>query len=260
MALPGQQPQTFVTTADANILTNTIPVNDLGTVQVGQTLYWNSNIVGTVFSTDVGNSTINTTAPLTYTIPSGSTVYASADDFAVVTLINLELGDETYYLSDAYTPLTFTQGNATLVYTEMGAFMSVSSFTEDYKSTEGTVTIELSGIPNKTKFINIIQDSKIKGGRATVYRSLYSTTDYQALGETYIRFAGLISNYNLVEDTDVIAGRSTNTIVLDCTSFYTNLARTIAGQKTNGSDRRRYYPTDETFDNVKNIRGIPEFG
>ena len=260
MALPGQVAQTLVTTANVAQFDNDIFVSSLGTVQTGQTLYWDNNIIGTVFGTDPANSKLTVTAPITNSIPSGSTIYASADDYAIITFINLELGDTTYYLSDAYSPITLSGDGETFDYTELGDFISISSFTEDYKSTEGSITIELSGIPNKTKFINIIQDSYVKGGRVTVYRGVYSTTDYRPLGETYIRFAGLISNYNLVEDTDVIGGTSTNTIVLDCTSFYTNLARTIAGQKTNGSDRRRYYATDETFDNVKNIRGIPEFG
>lgn len=258
MALPGQVAQNLIANASVGLYSVNIPVVDLGTVQTGQTVYYDNRVLGTIFDIDVANSIITMDASITTTIPNQAILEVTADEFTTVTLVELLLDDTVYRLSDAYTALSYDNGN--VVYDELGSFLSVSDFVEDYKTTEGSITISISGIPNKKRFIDIIQNSKIKGGRVVVWREFLTSNSLRNQLELNERFYGLISNYNIEENTDVIAGQSTNTIVFEVSSVYTNVGRTIAGQKTNGADRRRYYPTDTTFDRISTLRGIPEFG
>ena len=51
-------------------------------------------------------------------------------NIASALFVDLQLGDTTYYLSDAYNP--FTIGSNT--YTDLGSLLSVSSFVSDYKT------------------------------------------------------------------------------------------------------------------------------
>ena len=170
--------------------------------------------------------------------------------------VNMVLGDTTYYLSDAYNALT-VEGNE---YTSLGALMSVSDIQDDYKSTQGTVTIAISGIPNTVDFMDIILNEKIKGGEINVYRAFFDTVTLEQQANAYLRYKGIISNYNVEENTDIINGVSTNTLVLTCSNVYTILSRKISGQRTNGASRRQFYPGDPSFDRVKSITALPRFG
>lgn len=171
--------------------------------------------------------------------------------------VDLTLSNVTYYLSDAYTALT-VDGNS---YTNLGALLSVGSITSDYKATQGTITISLSGIPNTDNFTNILMTEKIKGGEVEVRRVFFDpdTMEPSANG-SYLRFKGIVSNFGIEEETAIIDGVATNTLLLECASTYAILQKKISGQRTNGSDRRRFETGDQSFDQVKNILRLPEFG
>ena len=181
---------------------------------------------------------------------------ANADSIAHALFVNMVLGDTTYYISNAYNPLT-VDGN---LYTHLGSLMSVSDIQDDYKSTQGTVTLAISGIPNQADFMQIILNESIKGGEVNVYRAFFDTTTMVQEANSYLRYKGIISNFNIEENTNIINGVSTNTLILSCSNVYTILSRKIAGQRTNGSSRRQFYPGDSSFDNVRNITILPKFG
>ena len=171
--------------------------------------------------------------------------------------IDLQLGDTTYYISNAYDTITVNSNQ----YTALGDFLFVENFVEDYKTTESTLQISLSGIPNSVDFINIIQGSKIKGGEVSVRRVFFDVNTLVPIsGEEYLRYKGIISNYNIDENTNFIAGQSTNTLLFTVSSVYTILGRKVTGQRTNAADRRRFYPGDSSFDNVINVTSLPKFG
>jgi len=170
--------------------------------------------------------------------------------------VNVTLGDTVYYLSDAYDALT-VEGNE---YTSLGALMNVSNIQDDYKSTQGTVSISISGIPNKTDYTNIILNEKIKGGEVNVYRVFFDTNTMEQQANAQLRFRGIISNFNIEENTDFINGNSTNTLILSCANVFSILSRKISGQRTNGASRRQFYADDISFDNVKLFTEIPRFG
>jgi hypothetical protein len=254
--IPSQIAQTLVTSGAVNKYAIDIPVVSVGTTSVGQTVYFNNNILGTVFGVDAGTNTITMDASITTAIPSGGVLQVSSSDWTVVTLLNFNIGSTNYFLSDAYTPLTIGGDE----YTALGDFLNISEFTEDYKATEGTVSIEISGIPAKTRFIDIIQNEKFKGASVRVYKAFLTSNSLRDVQEYRLRFQGIISNYNIEENTDLLKGESTNTLLLTGTSLYTSFSRYLGGQKTNQADRQRYVPTDSTFDTVVALEGIPEFG
>lgn len=170
--------------------------------------------------------------------------------------VDMVLGDTTYYLTDAYNPLT-VEGNE---YTSLGALMSVSDIQDDYKSTQSTITVVISGIPNTTDYMNIILNEKIKGGEVNVYRAFFDTNTLEQQANAYLRYRGIISNYSVEENTDIRGGESTNTLILSCANIFNILSRKISGQRTNGASRRQFYPDDQSFDKVRFFTGLPRFG
>jgi len=186
------------------------------------------------------------------TIPpvTGNSTIASA------LFVSMQLGDTTYYISNAYKPITVASNS----YTDLGSLLTVSDFTYDYKSTQSTIQFAISGIPNTTDYMNIVQTNKIRGGDIEIRRVFFDTTTLEPLsGQEYLRFKGIISNFAIEENTDFFQGVATNTISFECTSVYTILSKKISGQRTNGSDRRRFYTDDQSFDQVKFNKTLPEF-
>ncbi len=178
-------------------------------------------------------------------------------NIASALFIDLQLGDTTYYLSDAYKPFTIESNS----YTDLGSLLSVSSFVSDYKTTQSTNSIAISGIPIGNDYNRIIQESKIKGGEVVIRRKFFDADTLLPLANsTYIRYKGIISNYHIEENADFLNGKATNTLVFECSSIYNVLSKKIAGQRTNSADRRRFYPGDISFDNVVNLLKLPEYG
>lgn len=170
-------------------------------------------------------------------------------------LIDLEIDNTTYYISNAYKALTYNSND----YTECGAFLQVTAFTEDIKTTNGDITISLSGIPSNIDYIQTILGANIKGGICTVYRAFFD--DSYAVTNVYQRFKGVITNYNISEDDNLLEGRLTNTVGVSVASINTLLENRIAGQRTNPTDREQFFPGDGTFDRVPELHNVQfDFG
>lgn len=177
-------------------------------------------------------------------------------NIASAQFVSLQLGDNTYRFSDAYEVVT-VDGEQ---YTDLGHLLSISDFTYDYKSTQATAQVTISGLPNNPDYMQIVQESKVKGGDIEIRRVFFDPDTLEPLsGEEYLRFKGIISNYVIEEEADFYTGIATNVITFECASVYAVLARKISGQRTNGSERRRFYPNDISFDQVKNLKTLPEF-
>ena len=77
----------------------------------------------------------------------------------------------------------------------------------------------------------------------------------------YTRYTGIITNFNVEEVNDPFSGDRTHTVVISCASLNQLLENKVMGQRTNGSDRKRFYPGDISFDRVKDLQGISfDFG
>ena len=169
--------------------------------------------------------------------------------------VSLQIGDSTYYFSNAYKPITVA-GN---LYTDLGALLSVSDFTYDYKATQSTITLNISGVPNNPDYVQLVQSQKIRGGDIEIRRVFFDNDTLEPIsGAEYLRFKGIVSTYFIEEETDFFQGVAKKKIVFECASVYVLLDNRFSGQRTNGSDRRRFYPDDVSFDSVK-FTTIPEF-
>lgn len=184
-------------------------------------------------------------------ISSGNVNIASA------LFVELQLDDTSYYFSDAYAPIT-VDGN---VYTHLGDLLSISNFQNDFSATQVNSQIIISGVPKSPNWISIVLNQNIKGGDVNIKRVFFDTDTLLPIANAaYQRFSGVISNYSIEEDTDFFDGKFTNSIIFECQSVYAVLAKKITGQRTNGSDRRRFFSGDASFDRVSFLADIPEFG
>ena len=164
-------------------------------------------------------------------------------------LIKLTLGATTYYLSSAYKPLVWE----TNVYTELGAFLSVSSIVDDFKTTNGDISLTLSGIPSNADYLGIILSSPVKGGEIEIYRGFFDPTTL-IISSIVPRYKGIITNFAIEETTSFLSGELVNAVSVTCASINTLLENKIAGQRTNGTDRKKFFPGDISFDRVKDLQ------
>ena len=179
------------------------------------------------------------------------------DHISSCILIDLTLDGTTYYISSAYKPVTYN----TNTYTELGSFLQISEFPEDIRTTNGDISITLSGIPSEQNYLSLILTTKIKGGTVNVYRGFYNTTTHELdTSEVYKRFSGIITNFAIQED--FTAGKTLqNTVTVTCASINTLLENRITGQRTNPDDRVRLYPNDQVFARVPELYNISfDFG
>jgi hypothetical protein len=170
-------------------------------------------------------------------------------------LIDLDIDGNVYYVSNAWKAITYNSND----YTECGAFLSVTQFADDLKTTNGDVQVRLSGIPSNIDYMQTILQSKIKGGSLNIYRAFFD--DQYTVSNVYQRFSGIITNYSVSEDEDLLEGRITNSITVSVASINTLLENRIAGQRTNPTDRNKFFPGDQTFDRVPELHNVQfDFG
>ena len=168
--------------------------------------------------------------------------------------IDLTLDATTYRISNVYKPITIDG----YLYTALGAFLSIGSITEDLRTTNGDVQITLSGIPTNDNYLATVLTTPIKGGTVKVRRAFFNKNSSEILVESstsqvFLRYQGIITNFAIEEQEDLIKGELSNTIGLICASLNSLLENKVSGQRTNGSDRRKHYPGDISFDRVKDL-------
>jgi uncharacterized membrane protein YgcG len=172
-------------------------------------------------------------------------------------LIDLTLDSNVYYISSAWKTITYG-GND---YTELGAFLSVGEFTEDIKTTNGDIGISLSGIPSNENYMSQVLTTPIKGGEVVVYRAFFNDDYSLDSGNVFQRFKGIITNFSIEETENILNGELTATISVSCASINTILESKVAGQRTAPLDRKKFYPTDNTFYRVPELQNVQfDFG
>lgn len=172
--------------------------------------------------------------------------------------IDLTLGNVTYYISSAYQPITINSNT----YTELGAFLQIGEIQEDLKTTNGDVMVSLSGIPSEANYMNLVLNTQIKGGEIVIKRGFFDVETLVPIpGEVYERYRGVITNYAIDETENILNGELSNMITITCASINTVLENKIAGQRTNTTDRQKYFPGDISFDRVKELQNTSfDFG
>jgi hypothetical protein len=159
------------------------------------------------------------------------------------------------------TTLRFSDYNQTITidgneYKGLGQFVGITTSSSELKSSSGSITLSLSGIPNSS--ISEITSLKIKGAQVTVLRVFFDAVTGAVLsisGNPAGRFFGIVNNYTLNENFDNSTRTSSNTIDLICSSVVEILQNKIAGRKTNPTSFKSFYPNDVSMDRVPSISG-----
>jgi len=168
-------------------------------------------------------------------------------------LIELQIGDTTYYVSNSWKAITYN-GN---VYSELGAFLSLGEFREDIKTTNGDLSITLTGIPAGN--VRSVLENPVKGGIVKIFRAFFD--DNYAITNVYPRYNGIITNYSISEQVSLAEGDITNSVGISVASINTILENRVTGQRTAPGDRTRLYPGDSTFARVPIINNTSfDFG
>lgn len=164
--------------------------------------------------------------------------------------IDLDLDGNVYYISNAYKPIT-VNGNT---YTELGAFLGINEIRDDLKTTGGDLAIALTGIPSNENYVDIMLSYPIKGGNVVVRRGFFDTNTLEPIsGQVFERYRGIITNFSIDETENFLEGDLVYTITVTCANINTLLNNKISGQRTNSSDRNRFYPGDISFDRTSVI-------
>jgi len=175
------------------------------------------------------------------------------DHIISVVLIDLTLDATTYYISNAYKPVTFNSNN----YTELGSFLGMAAISDDIKTTNGDLSISLSGIPSDADYMNIILTSKIKGGSVIIRRGFMNKDDLELdTSQVFTRYSGIITNFAITEDVDILAKKNTNSITVTVASLNQLLQQKVKGQLTNPEDRKRLFPSDQIFDRIPDLQNL----
>ena len=180
-----------------------------------------------------------------------------------VTLIDLDLNGNVYYLSDAYKPYTVGSNS----YTELGAFIGMTDFDDNLKTTEGDIQLTLSGIPSdstgtEVNYLQIIMEQPIKGGNITISRGFIDTATHELdTGNIFTRYKGIITNYSIEEKYNYLQKQNDYAVTVSVASLVTVLQNKITGQRTDPVNRKRLYPADKSFDRIPDIHNSPfDFG
>ncbi len=168
-------------------------------------------------------------------------------------LIDIVVNTTTYYISNAYSPITYN-GNT---YTQLGHFMAMSEIQDDLKVTNNQISITLSGIPpddGSPNYMSVVLNSNIKGSKIQIYRAFFNTTtgQYDAT-QVYLRFSGYISNYSLSENWDQENKLVSNNIGIQCSSIHAIMEKRFSGRRTNDGDQKRWFTGDTGMYRVKTL-------
>ena len=168
-------------------------------------------------------------------------------------LIEMQIGTTTYYVSNSWKAITY-DGNT---YTELGSFLAVGEFTEDIKTTNGDLSMVLTGIPAGN--VQTVMQNPVKGGVVKIFRAFFD--DNYTVTNVYPRYNGLITNYSISESVSLDQGDITNSVAISVASINTILENRVNGQRTTPQDRVRYFPGDTTFARVPIINNTAyDFG
>jgi hypothetical protein len=169
--------------------------------------------------------------------------------------IDLTLGNTTYYIStnrrpiSAISPTTFTEQT----YQALGWALQISSITDDLKTNNGDLQISLSGIPDG--LVSQVLNNEVKGGKVVITRWI-TKDDYYAATQSiqgYRRYTGIVSNFVIEEDDSFLDRTRTYTCSITCANINTLMENRISGQRTNKSDRQKFYPGDISFNRVADL-------
>lgn len=156
---------------------------------------------------------------------------------------------DTAYLTDYKTNLTFNSET----YTNIGNLLSVSGSTSELTVSPSELSIGLSGIP--TGSVAEILNNEIKGSEIYIYRVFLDPVTHAPIdldpgpgtGNVLLKFKGIVTNYSITDEVDVLTLSASTTITLTCNSIVEVLANKTSGRRTNPQD----FPSESSMSRVQ---------
>jgi hypothetical protein len=177
---------------------------------------------------------------------SNNTPFINNAEFVKLTVYN-EYGNiantNVYTFSSAYKSEVIDG----VTYTPLGGLLAVGVQNRDLRVTSADTSISLSGIDGNNIFV--VLSTKIKGSEIEILRGFYNNN--YVLGNTYNRFTGIITSYNIAEDRQ--QEQDNFTVTINASSYKSVLENRIAGRKTNKTSWQEFNSTDSSMNNVYSI-------
>ena len=167
-------------------------------------------------------------------------------NIAPITLIDLQLGANVYYLSSNWKPVTVDSND----YSELGAFLSVSNIDDNLKYNANDLSLTLSGIPSGENYLQQILENPVKGGNVVLKRAFVDSTTQEITGDVYTRFKGVITNFKIDEQVNILSKQMDYAVTVTLASQLTVLSNKVTGQRTNPEDRKRLFSADRSFNRI----------
>jgi hypothetical protein len=134
-------------------------------------------------------------------------------------------------------------------YTPLGGLLSVGVQQRDLRVTSADTSISLSGVDGNN--IYIVLATKIKGSEIEIIRGFYNNS--YVLTNTYPRFTGIVTSYNIAEDR--MDDYDTFTVTINASSYKTVLENRLAGRKTNEQSWQVFNSSDSSMNNMYSLSG-----
>jgi hypothetical protein len=183
----------------------------------------------------------------------------SGDNLFHAYLIDLEIADVTYYISDLYVDYTF-EGN---VYQPLGELMGIGDIVADINPGENATSIVVSGIAGDRDFKQLALAPKSKGGNVVIRRGLSPTSSEDIIenDKVYTVYRGFVRNINFAETFPQLGVDHDDTVIFECSNLFGLKKNTPKSRRCNPEDWNDYtrftqgFNYDKTMDDVAALNG-----
>lgn len=150
-------------------------------------------------------------------------------------LVKLSFDDVSYFLSDAYIPVTYDSDT----YTPTGSFLAFSDIVETNESNIETISISLSGVD--TTYINLFLSGGYLDRTVQIYKAFLDSND-ALVSDPLLIFDGRLNNPVIKEDVEA----GTSTVAVQASSLFVDFDR-INTRFTNNESQQSFFSGDTGF-------------
>ena len=150
-------------------------------------------------------------------------------------LVKLSFDDVSYFLSDAYIPVTYDSDT----YTPTGSFLAFSDIVETNESNIETISISLSGVD--TTYINLFLSGGYLDRTVQIYKAFLDSND-ALVSDPLLIFDGRLNNPVIKEDVEA----GTSTVAVQASSLFVDFDR-INTRFTNNESQQSFFAGDTGF-------------
>jgi hypothetical protein len=150
-------------------------------------------------------------------------------------LVKLSFDDVSYFLSDAYIPVTYDSNT----YTPTGSFLAFSDIVETNEANIETISISLSGVD--TTYINLFLSGGYLDRTVQIYKAFLDSND-ALVSDPLLIFDGRLNNPVIKEDVEA----GTSTVAVQASSLFVDFDR-INTRFTNNESQQSFFSGDTGF-------------